>query len=420
MAKGSAMGLWRGRKGNNVFYKITNSNNAQKQGIRERVYEVRNPNTEAQIDQRIKMTPVSNVYNALSKVLRRAWQGVDYGGRGYQEFMKDALRLKHGIPYLVKGDKRPVPGLFLISSGSIAPVACTIPTSGDDSESLINTSLNVAGLTTTQPPSWNEYMSVLKANNDIQEGDQVSVIICETPALSTAITGTERYFKWRVVSFYVQDVEEGITPQENPFGGFYLSQVSGQLAIVPLNLNDEYENIKIVAGAVVISRLNGNRYERSTARLAVSNLTIADFFTSYAYEQAKASYRTSEGTSSSNWQYDNATRAAESETDNATYQSLHEVVVISTQNYEYKVALGNFSDGSIRPLYARGTNYSIMAYGGTEASPAPFYYRPATGEVAAGDVVSCETNAANLQLAVREGATVAKWMPIDAVLFTRN
>lgn len=419
MAKGSAMGLWRGRKGNNVFYKITNSNNAQKQGIRERVYEVRNPNTEAQIDQRIKMTPVSNVYNALSKVLRRAWQGVDYGGRGYQEFMKDALRLKHGIPYLVKGDKRPVPGLFLISSGSIAPVVCTILTSGAHLEDIIQTSLAVPNLSTTQPPTWNEYMEALKANNDIQEGDQITFVLCETPASSQAITGSERYFRWKCISFYVQDVEEGLTPEEVANGEYYINNNNGKLTL--LTMADDIPGQKrIVAGAVVISRLNGNRYERSTARLAVSNLTIADFFTSYAYEQAKASYRTAEGTSSSNWQYDNATRAAESETDNATFQSLDSVVVISTQNFEYKVALGNFSDGSIRPLYARGTNYSIMAYGGTETSPAPFYYRPDTYDVAAGDTVSCETNAANLQLAVREGATVAKWMPIDAVLFTRN
>lgn len=356
MAKGSAMGLWRGRKGNNVFYKITNSNNAQKQGIRERVYEVRNPNTEAQIDQRIKMTPVSNVYNALSKVLRRAWQGVDYGGRGYQEFMKDALRLKHGIPYLVKGDKRPVPGLFLISSGSIAPVVCTIPTSGDDSELIINTSLSLAGINSTQPPSWNEYMTALKANNDIQEGDQVSVIICETPALSTAITGAERFFRWRVVSFYVQDVEEGILPSEIPFDGYEIAITSNKLSIVP-NTDVDY---KIVAGAVVISRLNGNRYERSTARLAVSNLTIADFFTSYAYEQAKASYRTAEGTSSSNWQYDNATRA-NSSGEHTRIVGYVNIVIRTTDDGDEEVAILTLSDGTKKAAQAISTNYTAFA-----------------------------------------------------------
>lgn len=60
MAKGSAMGLWRGKKGSNVFYKIANSSNGQQQGIRQRVFDVANPKTAAQAQQRIKMRAAQN------------------------------------------------------------------------------------------------------------------------------------------------------------------------------------------------------------------------------------------------------------------------------------------------------------------------------------------------------------------------
>ena len=48
MAKGSIISLMKGKLGQMVLYKVTNSNNKQSQGAREYVAEVANPQTAAQ------------------------------------------------------------------------------------------------------------------------------------------------------------------------------------------------------------------------------------------------------------------------------------------------------------------------------------------------------------------------------------
>lgn len=120
MAKGTAMGLWRGKKGSSVFYKVKNSNNAQKQGIRERNYEVSNPKSYAQAGQRMKMLAVQRFFNQFKDVLERGFEGVKYGALSRQAFLKNALSLPlSSIPSVSKDDVVVPPGEYLVSRGSL-------------------------------------------------------------------------------------------------------------------------------------------------------------------------------------------------------------------------------------------------------------------------------------------------------------
>ena len=122
MAKGSAMGLWKGKKGSSVFYRIWNSNNKEVQGIREYRAEIRNPQSDRQADQRAKLLPVQLVKGALREVLSRSFQGVEYGAKSLLEFRRLAMRETSGYPYLTRGTTTPVPGTYLVSKGSLGDI----------------------------------------------------------------------------------------------------------------------------------------------------------------------------------------------------------------------------------------------------------------------------------------------------------
>ena len=119
MAKGSAMGIWRGRKGSSVFYYIKNSSNAQKQGIRERNYEVSNPKSYAQAGQRMKLLAVQRFYNQQKEVLQRGWEGVAYGTPTRRKFLKYALKTDLAkIASITKDATVVPPSELLVSRGS--------------------------------------------------------------------------------------------------------------------------------------------------------------------------------------------------------------------------------------------------------------------------------------------------------------
>ena len=57
----------RGKRGNSVYYKLTNSNNKETQGERAYVGKVANPKTLQQAIQRVKLAPAVNFYRAFKK-----------------------------------------------------------------------------------------------------------------------------------------------------------------------------------------------------------------------------------------------------------------------------------------------------------------------------------------------------------------
>lgn len=256
MAKGSAMGLWRGKKGSSVFYKIKNSNSAQKQGIRERVYEVANPQSNKQCSQRMKMLPAQMLYNSIKSVIERSWQGVKYGEMSRQAFLKKALSDTAIVPFLTKGSSKAAPGTYQISKGSMR-----------EFHPEINGSMYISsGLFVPQVSTEYETVGMLSADllvrpeNGLQSGDQVTFVACQTIP-----DGTNDYiFDWNIYSFYVNT--EDNTTLSSIFGNLCadFASESGVLFMgSPKN---------VCAFAVVASR-EGSTPQRNNATLVLD----ADF-----------------------------------------------------------------------------------------------------------------------------------------------
>lgn len=136
MAKGSTNGIVRGKKGNTVFYKITNSNNKEKQGWREYTPVVKNPNTDGQKYQRAIMATVMRAYAAGKAIFDHAFEGTARGGDSMNRFRKlnakalraavvDDIQSGHQLEDQVgrvvgPGIVVPVPWNYIISEGNYA------------------------------------------------------------------------------------------------------------------------------------------------------------------------------------------------------------------------------------------------------------------------------------------------------------
>lgn len=252
MAKGSAMGLWRGRKGSNVFYKIANSSNGQQQGIRQRVFDVANPKTAAQAQQRIKMRAAQNFYNALAPVLDRARQGVKYGGLTRQDFMSAALKMKDGYPSIEKGDPAAVPGEYMVAKGSLNGFTFDHINGNQISfNSPVTVNFDLDGGYVLDA----EAVAQLTANGSIHEGDQLTVILCKL------INGSFIY----VTESCLVKVGERLCED------LYFT-INEPVAVVGTGDNT------LVAAAIIISRLSGDKYLRSNATMAIKLTALTDYF----------------------------------------------------------------------------------------------------------------------------------------------
>ena len=161
-----------GKLGNAVYYKLKYSSTGQKQGIREYVPQPSNPQTDSQIDQRMKMTAITSCYRAFGDVIRRAFEGTEYGQPSYARWSSLALAANFAGPYLPKGSRTPCPVLGTpMSIGSLPQV--TVTSAG---ETTLKTNLICIGEIGTTFGQLSQIL--LNDNQYLQEGDQVTICLC--------------------------------------------------------------------------------------------------------------------------------------------------------------------------------------------------------------------------------------------------
>lgn len=121
MAKAvNIMGVAKGKLADSVLFELKNSSNKAKQGIREYVADVANPQTEAQAKQRVKLVPALRFYRALKSILSNSFEGIPYGGRSRQHFLHLVMQSNnYRLPYVTKDYEGFVPGEYPVSSGQL-------------------------------------------------------------------------------------------------------------------------------------------------------------------------------------------------------------------------------------------------------------------------------------------------------------
>lgn len=283
------MGLWKGKKGSSVFYKIKNSNSAQKQGIRERVYEVSNPKTASQATQRMKMLPAQRIANILKDVIERGFEGVPYGVQSRQAFLKYALKMTSGVPATEKDASNVYPGKYLIAKGQLPEIVVS-----DGTQNRMLSSLNY-NTEESLPETRGEVSALLIGLNAfLKEGDQITIVTC-------GMTGSnlgDAALLWNTTSYYLDtqatdSVEDGWDP--------CLIGNEDNKALIKSPLD---EVVTLLAGAVIISResVTGGHL-RSNAVLHINSAFDSELFGAAALSRARKSYQNS-SVSNSDWPVD--------------------------------------------------------------------------------------------------------------------
>ena len=170
MAKGIGLiGNFKGKVGNMVGYKLSDSNTGNSQGIR--VYQpiVRNPKTSAQAEQRAKLDPINATYRALKMIIDRGNEGLPYGNKSRLAWLKQAFKAT-SMPWINKGVMPTFPVICQLTKGSLPSVEYTavedvlnITCNGVTSESAVNTVGAISTLLKAAYPT-------------LKEGDQITFV----------------------------------------------------------------------------------------------------------------------------------------------------------------------------------------------------------------------------------------------------
>ena len=170
MAKAIGLiGNFKGKVGNMVGYKLSDSNTGNSQGIR--IYQpiVKNPKTSAQAEQRAKLAPINATYRALKMVIDRGNEGLPYGNKSRLAWLKQAFKASE-MPWFVKGSTVDYPVACQLTKGSLITLDCysdadgiRITAGGVTSESNVAT---IGAISTL----------LLAAYPSMKDGDQVTLV----------------------------------------------------------------------------------------------------------------------------------------------------------------------------------------------------------------------------------------------------
>lgn len=366
MAKGSIISLMKGKLGQMVLYKVTNSNNKQTQGAREYVAEVANPQTAAQNAQRMKLAPASNFYRGLAVILDHSWQGVKYGNDSRQYFMKMALSNANGsvFPFVLKGEKRFIPGEYPIARGSLAPVFVNDINANQQIVSSLadNGDLDVTG------PFASVVASLLQSNPTLAAQDQLTVV-------ATYEHDGSYYPLYRRILLNVNDLGDTEAQSFQTIchkNGMEITGVDGQLAfrlgsLVGEDDDAEFQPISdvCVGAAIIISRRNGDgnqtgNWLRSAADLFVTDEFLAKWMSADQYAAAIASYSKSTTATTSDYYLN------QSGTENAGTPAIEQVSVAS--NVLFPQLTGTPFQLILSQVYDPSTNKSYYVIEETDDS----------------------------------------------------
>lgn len=259
--------------------------------IRKKAEVVTNPQTSAQMLQRVKMLPAVLFRRQLEEVIRRAWQGKKYGGQSMREFMRYAMTEPlENIPQLEKDSVLAIPGEYLISKGSLAPVQASV---------FLGTSmrLNIAVTPGSFTPAIDNLSTLLIEQGFAKEGDQVSIVVCTRSAADTSA-----YPRYYIISFYVSTTNADSIASQLASAKVQLTD-NNDVALELKPLSNAYD---LLGAAVVISR-DGVTPLRSTARFCVNKELLAGYFGSSVKSNVAESYRLSQNVARVNnndWPYE--------------------------------------------------------------------------------------------------------------------
>lgn len=124
---GGAFGMLRGSIGSVTYSTKKTSSGKTEQIARQKAQSVTNPNSTAQIMQRMKLGPAQRFFDAFENVvakgiLSHSFEAIPYGNASRTHFISLAMKEEAAV-YVPKGVDFFVPGEYVVSEGSLTPMS---------------------------------------------------------------------------------------------------------------------------------------------------------------------------------------------------------------------------------------------------------------------------------------------------------
>lgn len=225
-----------------VTFRKRNGKNVASQ----KVTDVKNPRTEAQQLQRMRMATVSAVYSKAVKLFDNAYEGVTYGAPSMAEFMRLNLRRMIEAPtnfaYNPRFSRTPLQGKYIVSKGTISQVQIE-PTQNTYDKGGVLLSKAFGSGTNVADISLNDFMEKTGA----KMGDQVTFVMMTTnftpvnPA--TDITDPRNTYEEQNIVYGHFTIKPDLTNAQRATK-LFLAQPQNNIFALPDTLFSESENME--------------------------------------------------------------------------------------------------------------------------------------------------------------------------------
>lgn len=119
------IGNFKGKLGNAVGYKVSQSNSGTNQGVRVYQPNIKNPKSAAQAEQRAKYAPIFATYRALKMIIDRGNESKPYGNASRVAWLKKAFRSTE-IAWFKRGELVGYPVGCQLSQGTLKNIPFSI------------------------------------------------------------------------------------------------------------------------------------------------------------------------------------------------------------------------------------------------------------------------------------------------------
>lgn len=175
------IGNFKGKLGNAVGYKVSQSNSGTKQGVRVYQPNIKNPKSAAQAEQRAKYAPIFATYRALKMIIDRGNESKPYGNASRIAWLKKAFRAEH-MPWYPKGAIITAAPQCQLAFGTLNAIKFDID---DDSLSLYTDAATQSGKIQSVGVL-SQYL--MRGYPWLKQGDQVTIIVAYPPAMELHFT----------------------------------------------------------------------------------------------------------------------------------------------------------------------------------------------------------------------------------------
>lgn len=290
---------------------------------KDRVYDVSNPQSEAQMMQRLKVPMVAATRSVLKELVNHSFEGINYGEASLKEFSSQNLQAGNLKVYEYVPKTAMDTGLanFVISRGSLPTP--TFEFSGEGNElqciTILSTTipveespyeLNLKGVTQPKGKLTEEFLSKLCSFMGIEENAQLTFLFQRSADSYDFTSGTQEdqvddvmghYHKF-VIGRFINDIEkmsawtvkdDVIITEDGKVSPFELTDGYITIDIYPSSDNKVRVLLegtltkKVQAATIIYSRQDNNVWKRSNSRMQIYepsvDKTLAYDYCVYSY-----------------------------------------------------------------------------------------------------------------------------------------